>query len=205
MHHFIEGRRDETRQSNDVCLLSFCHFQDLVAGHHHAKINNLEVIALQNDTNNFLADVMHVTLDSGHHDLAIGTDLATFLVFNKRHQMTDGLLHYPGRLHDLRQKHFPVAKEIANDVHASHQWTFDNVERPVGRQTGLFSIVDYVFVDTVDEGMLESFLDRQLAPRQIPDLRDRTALVTSVIFGNCQQFFRAVYVSIEHHIFNGVA
>ena len=51
---------------------SFARRQDLVAGHHHAEVDDLEVVALQHDADDVLADVVDVALDGGEHDLALG-------------------------------------------------------------------------------------------------------------------------------------
>jgi hypothetical protein len=46
--------------------------QDVVAGHHHAHVDHFEVVALQHHGDDVLADVVHVALDGGDHDLALG-------------------------------------------------------------------------------------------------------------------------------------
>jgi hypothetical protein len=40
--------------------------------HHHAEIDHLVIVALQHDADDVLADVVHVALDGGQHDLAGG-------------------------------------------------------------------------------------------------------------------------------------
>ena len=49
--------------------------------------------------------------------------------FHERHEIGDGLLHHARGFHDLRQKHFARAEQIADDVHAVHQRAFDDQER----------------------------------------------------------------------------
>ena len=41
-------------------------------GHHHAHVDDLEVVALEHDGDDVLADVVHVALDGGDDDLALG-------------------------------------------------------------------------------------------------------------------------------------
>ena len=38
--------------------------------HHHAEVDDLEVVALEHDADDVLADVVHVALDGGQQDLA---------------------------------------------------------------------------------------------------------------------------------------
>ena len=46
--------------------------QDLVARDHHAHVHDFEVVALEHDGDDVLADVVHVALDGGDDDLALG-------------------------------------------------------------------------------------------------------------------------------------
>ncbi len=39
-------------------------------------------------------------------------------------------LHHSRALHHLRQEHFARAKQVADDLHAVHQRSFDDQERP---------------------------------------------------------------------------
>ena len=50
--------------------------QDVLARHHHAHVDDLEVVALEHDGDDVLADVVHVALDGGDDDLALGLGLA---------------------------------------------------------------------------------------------------------------------------------
>ena len=45
-------------------------------GHHHAHVHDLEVVALEHDGDDVLADVVHVALDRGDDDLALGAHVA---------------------------------------------------------------------------------------------------------------------------------
>ena len=44
--------------------------QDLLAGHHHAQVDDLVVVAGEHHADDVLADVVDVALDRGHQDLA---------------------------------------------------------------------------------------------------------------------------------------
>ena len=50
--------------------------EDVLARHHHAHVDDLEVVALEHDGDDVLADVVHVALDGGDDDLALGLGLA---------------------------------------------------------------------------------------------------------------------------------
>ena len=46
-------------------------FQDVLPRHHHAEVDDLEAVALQDDADDVLADVVNVALDGRHHDPAL--------------------------------------------------------------------------------------------------------------------------------------
>ncbi|CSI64607.1 Uncharacterised protein [Vibrio cholerae] len=48
-----------------------CDFEDLLARHHHTKIDDLEVITLQHDANNVLTNVMHIAFYGRQQNLTI--------------------------------------------------------------------------------------------------------------------------------------
>ena len=164
MHHFVEGRRDQAGQTDHLRILTACCLENLLAGHHDAEIDHLEVVALEHDANDILADVMHVTLDRRENDLAIRADLASLFFFDERHEMTDGLLHYARRLDHLRQKHLALTKQVADNIHAGHQWPLDDIERLLCATSCLLGISNNIFVDTVDERVFQALFDSQLAP-----------------------------------------
>ena len=71
---------------------------------------------------------------------AVG-EVARLFLFHERHQIGDRLLHHARRLHHLRQEHFAVAEQVADDVHAGHQRAFDHVERALDRQPRGFGVL----------------------------------------------------------------
>ena len=71
MAHFVERRRDQAGQPDDVGLLGDRGLQDLVRRHHHAEIDHVVIVALEHDADDVLADVVDVALDGGEHDLAV--------------------------------------------------------------------------------------------------------------------------------------
>ena len=125
--HLVERRRDEPAQADEVGLLRLGALEDLLARDHDAQVDDLVVVAGEHDADDVLADVVHVALDGGEHDLALRLDdLAggghrRLLRLHERREVGDGLLHHARRLHDLRQEHLARAEQIADDAHAVHQ------------------------------------------------------------------------------------
>ena len=72
VRHLVERRRDEARQADEVRLLRLGALEDLLARHHDAQVDDLVVVAGEHDADDVLADVVHVALDRGEHDLALG-------------------------------------------------------------------------------------------------------------------------------------
>ena len=69
--HLVERRRDQPREADDVRVLLDRRVEDLVGRNHHAEVDDLVVVAAEHDADDVLADVVHVTLDGGEHDLAL--------------------------------------------------------------------------------------------------------------------------------------
>ena len=87
---------------------------------HHAEIDNLETITLQDNADNVLANIMHVALHGRHDDLALAFGTSLFFGFNIREQMRNRFLHHTRRFHHLRQEHTARSKQVAHDIHAVH-------------------------------------------------------------------------------------
>ena len=117
--HLIQRRRDQTRQPDNIRLLLYGGFQDLVARHHHAEVDNLVVITLQHNADNILTDVMHVAFDRGQHDFAV-TAARLFAGLNIGLKVSHRLLHDARRLYYLRQEHLSFAEQVAYHIHSRH-------------------------------------------------------------------------------------
>ena len=110
---------------------------------HHAKIDDLIVVAGEHDADDVLADVVHVALDGREHDRASGLALVAargLFRFHIGQQLRHRLLHDASRLDDLRQEHLAGAEQVADDVHARHQRAFDDVERALGLKPRLLGV-----------------------------------------------------------------
>ena len=72
--HFLQGRRDQAAERDDIRLFFQRGLNDRFRRDHHAQIDNLKIIALQDHTHNIFADVMHIPFDGcqHHHGLAGG-------------------------------------------------------------------------------------------------------------------------------------
>ncbi len=102
---------------------------------------------------------------------------AVLFLLDERDEMRHGALHHARALHHLRQEHLAGAEQIADDVHAVHQRTFDHGQRPIDRQPRLFGVGDDVVVDARDQRVLQALVDRQVAPLEIrPTLLARLRL-----------------------------
>ncbi len=137
VHHLVERRRDQAREPDHVDLALAGLLEDLLAGDHHAQVDDFVVVAGQDDADDVLADVVDVSLDRGHQDPASGLVLVRggavagpvaggrgrlgLFGLHERRQVGDGLLHDPRALDDLGQEHLARAEEVADDVHAVHQ------------------------------------------------------------------------------------
>ncbi len=90
-----------------------------------------------------------------------------FLLLDVRNQHGDGFLHHARGFHHLRQEHLARAEQIADHVHAVHQRTFDDIQRPRRLQAGFFRVREHEFVQPLDQSVLQARGHRQLAPFQI--------------------------------------
>ena len=177
VHHLVERRRDEPAEADDVGLFRPGALEDLFAGHHHAHVDDLVVVAGQHDADDVLADVVHVALHRGEHDLALRLDpwpaatMRGLLRLHERRQVGDGLLHHARRLHHLRQEHLAGAEQIADHAHAVHQRAFDHRQRPAEFGARFLGVGIDVGVDALDQGVREALLDGAVAPLFSPSSR----------------------------------
>ena len=169
MAHLVERGRDETGEADDVGAFGDRRLQDFLRRHHHAEIDDLVIVAGENDADNVLADVVHVALDGGEHDLAVRRRMRPpiLLLLHVGQQMSDGLLHHPRRFHHLRQEHAAGAEQIADDVHAVHKRAFDHRERARRFKPRFFDVGGDEISDAVDQRMRQPPLHRPFAPREI--------------------------------------
>ena len=70
VRHLVERRGDEAGEADDVDALGLRGLEDLRRRHHDAEVDDLVVVAGEDDADDVLADVVHVALDRRHQDLA---------------------------------------------------------------------------------------------------------------------------------------
>ena len=102
VHHLVEGRCDEAGEPDDVRAALLGGGENFFARHHDTEIDHLVIITREDDTDDVLADVVHVALDRRHDDLALslggaaGGDERSFFCLHERLQVGDGFLHHAG-------------------------------------------------------------------------------------------------------------
>ena len=101
----------------------------------------------------------------------------------------------------MRQKHFALAEQVANDAHAVHQRPFDHVDRAATSrlyfQPRFFRIRDDVLGDTANQRMRESRAYRFASPRQVFNLLFLLAFET---IRKLHQSLGGIIAPIEKHI-----
>ena len=203
--HFVERRRDQAGQPDDVGLFGDRRLQDFLRRHHDAEIDDVVIVALEHDADDVLADVVHVALDGGQHDLAVRRNVraAVLVLLHVRHQIGDGLLHHARRFHHLRQEHPARAEQVADDVHAVHQRAFDHGERTRQLVARFLDVGFDEIGDAVHQRVRQPLLHRPFAPGEIGFLL--FLAVAAMAFGERQQPLGGVGAAIEHDVFAGLA
>ena len=209
MHHLVERGRDQAGKPDDVDIFLFGGLENVLGRHHDAKIDDLVIVAGENDADDVLADVVHVALDRRHQDLAgaaaaLRVAAGGLFFFHVGQEIGHGLLHHAGGLDHLGQEHLALAEKVADDVHAVHQRAFDDMERALGAWRGLLGIGLDIFGDAVDQRMGDALLDRLLAPGEIlgPGFAAAPALVA---LGKIEQAFGGIGAAVEDHVLAGLA
>jgi hypothetical protein len=167
MRHLLERRRDQARQPIASASRA-APYRGSSGGHHDAEVHDVVVVALEHDRDDVLADVVHVALDGGHHDLAFALAACPVRAFSAsmiRHEVRDGLFHHARGLDDLRQEHLAGAEQVADHVHAVHQrpsitWIGARSDSRLPRRPRRYGR------DAVHERVHDPLLHRAAAPRE---------------------------------------
>ncbi len=119
-HHLIKRGRDQPREADDVDLVLDRLVEDAVGRDHDAEVDHLVVVALQDDADDVLADVVHVALDGGHQHLARApVSRAVRLGLHERQQVGDWPASSPAPTSPpAAAEHLPGSEEVADHVHA---------------------------------------------------------------------------------------
>ncbi|OPZ09737.1 MAG: hypothetical protein BWZ08_00202 [candidate division BRC1 bacterium ADurb.BinA292] len=202
MDHLVERGGDQAGQADDVDRALAGDAQEFLARNHHAQIDDLVIVAAEDDADDVLADIVHVALDGRHQDAALGGGGGAqplLLLLHKGEQVSDRLFHDAGALDDLGQKHLAGAEEVADDIHAVHQRTFDDLQRAVELAARLLDVLVDEFHDPLDQGVLQPFVDRQRAPGLGFLLRFAGAFGLDAV-GKLDQPFGGVGAAVEQDV-----
>ena len=98
-----------------------------------ADVHDVVAVVGQDDVDQVLADVVHVALDRGEHDLALAL-LAALL--HVRLEVGHRRLHHLGGGQHERQLHLPRAEQLADRLHAVQQHVVDDLQGgPLGQRS----------------------------------------------------------------------
>ena len=123
--HFVERRRDQAGQADEVGLEALGLGYDTLRARHHTEVGHGVVIAREDHANDVLADVVDIALDGCDEERAL-RGAADFLGGHEGFKVGDGRLHHAGGADDLGEEHLSFAEELADDAHAVHQRSFDD-------------------------------------------------------------------------------
>ena len=209
--HLVQGRGDQAGEPDDVGVVFFGRVDDLLRGHHHTEIDHFKVVALQHNSDDILADVVDIALDRRHDDRAVGVlgcrgAGLRLLRLDVGQQVGDSLLHHPGRLHHLRQEHFPGAEEVTDDIHAIHQRALDHLDRATARGGDLgaqfLGVGVDIGIDTFDESMGYPLADRKRSP--LGNRRVNGSFRAVEPFSDLQQSLGGILAAVQDHVFDPV-
>ena len=95
MHHLIQRWGDQAGEADQVGLLAPGSIEDSFARNHNAEIDDLEIIALKHDTDDFFSNIVNISLHCSRNNFAVGLVFAILCLFHERHQVPNRPLHYP--------------------------------------------------------------------------------------------------------------
>ena len=159
---------------------------------------------MEHDADDVLADVVNITLDRRHDDLALGARAGFLCGFDIGDEVRDGFFHDPRRFYDLRQEHLARSEQVADDVHAVHQRAFDDFDGARKQLAAFLCVIDDIHVDAFDQRMFQPLGHMPTAPF-LRGLFLRHVGATK-LFGESDKSFgrRLVVVTrrpIEDHVF----
>ena len=147
----------------------------LLGRHLDAQVDHLVAVVAEDDLDQVLADVVHVALHGGQHDLAArgGVGLLHELL-----EVADGGLHGLGGLQHLGDDQLVGGEQPADLGHAGHQRPVDDVER---RSRPPCSFSSRSAIETVlgafDDVVRQALVQRQARPPLLPALDGRAEML----------------------------
>ena len=95
----------------------------------------------------------------------------------------------------------PGPEQVADDVHAVHQRTLDDLDRAGRGLARLLGVLDDERVEALDERVGQPLVDRQLAPGEgVAAGPDRVRPLPGVLVGDGEQPFRGVGAAVQHDV-----
>src|SRR5258706_6017054 len=205
VRHLFERGRDQAGKPDRVGLLALRCFQDGLCGDHHAEIDDIVVVALQDYGDDVLADVVYVALDLRKHNPSLVARRfagARLFRLDVGYEVRYRLFHHARRFHHLRQEHLAGAKQLADDIHAVHQRPFDHLDRARQLEARFLGVGDDVRRDAVDQRVRQALLDAAGAPGFVLARFLRGAFDPP---GELHQALGRVRTPVEDHVFDMLA
>ena len=134
--HIRDGGRHQGRQADELCAGLAHGLYDTLGVNVAPEVEHVIAVVFEDDTDNVLADVMHVALDCGNDDLA----LAALRLAGGGNFGLDGLersLRGGGGLQKLRQEYRAFLKTVAYGVQCGNQRDIHYVQRFAHCQRGV--------------------------------------------------------------------
>ena len=152
--HFLETWGNQTAQTDDIHMLLLCLPDNLFRRNHYPHVDNLIVITGHDDTNDVLADIMHISLDGSQKHFSGTFATFSFFCFNIWLEDAYCLFHRPGGLHHLGQEHLSLAKELSDGIHTRHERTLDDVDGMRIFLQGFLHVFFQMVANALDECLL---------------------------------------------------
>mmetsp|Transcript_8675 Transcript_8675/g.31979 ORF Transcript_8675/g.31979 Transcript_8675/m.31979 type:complete len:223 (-) Transcript_8675:2499-3167(-) len=175
-YHLIQRRCDQPTQANNICLMLNTGLDDIFTGLHDAAIDDLEVVASQDNRNNILSDIVYISLHGRDYEnacvgLLFHTRTGSFgseplLFFHEGNKVSNSLLHHTRGFDNLRQEHLPCSEQVAYYIHTVHQRTFNDVQRLLIHATGscLLCVSHTELIDSLHQRMFQALCNRKASP-----------------------------------------
>ena len=200
--HFVEGGCDQAAEPDHVHAMLHSSVEDLLFWNHDAQIDDVIVVASEHHAHDVLADVVHVALDRGEENLAGLFALAFRRGFEVRCEPSHGLLHHACTLDDLREKHLAGTEKVSHDVHAVHQWAFDDLQWGTDFGEDFSDVGLDVLCGALHEGVFNAVPHRELAPGIV--LLGLRAGLTLEPFSKVDETLCGVVPAVEQHVLHAL-
>ena len=201
MHHFVQGRSDQTTQTNDIHFFFNGFLNNGFRRYHYSQINDFIVVASHHHRHDILSNVVDITLYRSQQNLTCF--LSTFFAtgFYKRLQDGNGFLHGTGGLHHLRQEHLTGTKQLAYLIHTGHQWPLNDIHHTRILLHGFFQIGIQILTQAFDQCILQALFYGCLSPcLLLRSLCGNSCRRCFQRFGLLNQTLSSIRTTVQNHI-----